>query len=237
MLIFDPLYLILLGPAMLFAMWAQWRVQATFARASRVPSRLTGAEAARILLDRNGLGHVRIEPVAGALSDHYDPREKVLRLSEPVYATHSAAAVGIAAHEAGHALQDAQNYAPLVIRNAAVPLAATGGNLSMIIFIIGLMLSASPAMKALGGALVLAGIVLFAFVVFFQLVNLPVEFDASARAKRAIEELGMVDAHGAAAVRSVLGAAAMTYVAATISAVLTLLYLLLRCGLLRGKDE
>ncbi len=236
-MIFDPLYFIILAPALLFAMWAQWRVQSAFARARQVPVRYSGAEAARMMLDRNGLHQVGIEPIEGMLSDHYDPRSKVLRLSPGVFGERSAAAVGIAAHEAGHALQDAQGYAPLVIRNAAVPLAATGGNLSMIIFIVGLFLSAASGLKTIGMMLVLGGIALYAFVVFFQLVNLPVEFDASARAKRALHEMGMVDAYSAAEVSRVLNAAAMTYVAATVSAVLTLLYLLIRSGLLGGRDD
>ena len=234
---FDPLYFIILAPALLFAMWAQWRVKSAFARASQFPVSLSGAQAARMMLDQNGLQGVQIEPIDGVLSDQYDPREKVLRLSPGVYGARSAAAVGIAAHEAGHALQDARGYAPLVIRNAAVPLAATGGNLSMIIFIVGLLLSGARSLHSIGMMLVLAGIVLYAFVVFFQLINLPVEFDASARAKRALVEMGVVDAYSAAEVNRVLSAAAMTYVAATVSAVLTLLYLLIRSGLLGGRDD
>ena len=234
-MLFDPLYLIMLLPAMLLAMWAQWRVRSAFQYASQVPVRLTGAEAARMMLDANGLTMVGIEPVGGFLSDHYDPRHKVLRLSPDVYQARSAAAVGIAAHEAGHALQDAQAYAPLVIRNAAVPLAATGSNLAMMLFIFGLVFSAVA--KVLGLWLILAGIVLFGAVVFFQLVNLPVEYDASRRAKIALAEMGVVDSSAAGAVNRVLNAAALTYVAATVTAILTLLYMLIRSGLLGGRDD
>ena len=123
-MIFDPMYFLYLAPGMLLALWAQAKVKSTFARASQEPARLTGAAAARHILDAGGLQNVAIEPIAGQLTDHYDPRDKVLRLSQNVYGARSLAAVGIAAHEAGHALQDAKNYAPLVIRNAAVPLAS-----------------------------------------------------------------------------------------------------------------
>ncbi len=234
-MIFDPVYLMLLAPALLFAMWAQWRVRSAFTRANQVPARLSGAEAARLMLDSNGLESVAIEPVQGFLSDHYDPRQKVLRLSPPVYQGRTAAAVGIAAHEAGHALQDAFGYAPLVIRNAAVPLAATGSNLAMLIFISGLVLSGIAGV--VGIWLVLAAVVLYGFVVFFQLVNLPVEYDASRRAKVALSEMGVVDSYSAPEVKRVLDAAALTYVAATVTAILTLVYMLVRSGLLGGRDD
>jgi Zn-dependent membrane protease YugP len=156
------------------------------------------------------------------LSDHYDPRHKVLRLSPHVYQEHSMAAVGIAAHEAGHALQDAKRYAPLVVRNAVVPVASFGGGISMLLLMIGFMMSAA--------ALVKLGILAYSAVVFFQLVNLPVEFDASNRAKAQLDALGIVPRQQQEYVRKVLNAAAWTYVAGTLQAVLTLLYFILRFG-------
>lgn len=216
----DPKYFLMISPAIVLMLWAQWKVKSAFAKAQEIPAQLTGAAAARHILDAAGLQNVGIEQVPGALSDHYDPRDKVLRLSQPVYSTRSAAAVGIAAHEAGHAIQDAKNYAPLVIRNAAVPAATFGGNASMIMLIAGMFLGMPK--------LIIFGIAAFACVVFFQLVNLPVEFDASARAKRLVVEYGIVDDQGFAHVNSVLNAAAWTYVAGTLQAVLTLLYYIMR---------
>jgi Zn-dependent membrane protease YugP len=219
MLYFDPWYFLFLAPAIVLGMWAQWRVRSTYASASAVPARLTGAAAARHVLDSAGLGGVGIEQVPGVMTDHYDPREKVLRLSSAVYGGRSLAAVGIAAHEAGHALQDAHNYVPLVVRNAAVPVANFGSSFGVILIMIGAFLSKY---------LVLAGIALFAAVVFFQVVNLPVEFNASSRAKRELAGLGIVDESEMPHVNRVLNAAAMTYVAATLTAVLQLLYFLMR---------
>jgi len=231
---FDPLYLLFLAPALLLAFWAQMRVKSTYAKAQEVPARLSGAAAARHLLDSAGLQEVAIEQVPGTLSDHYDPRHKVLRLSPEVYHNRSMAAVGIAAHEAGHAIQDARHYAPLVIRNAAVPAANFGAGISWIMIIAGFFLSAATRAPqaaqgiSLGGLLILGGIGAFGLTVFFQLINLPVEFDASNRAKRQLVEFGIVDDHDMVYVRKVLNAAALTYIAATLQAVLTLLYLILR---------
>lgn len=224
MFFFDPVhfniwYFIAIAPAVLLGIWAQMRVKSTYAQASQVPASLSGAAAARHILDLGGLRDVPIEPIAGQLTDHYDPRQKVLRLSQGVYGQRSMAAVGIAAHEAGHALQDAKQYAPLVIRNAAVPVASFGSGISIFLIVIGYMFSALSA-------LLWVGIALFAGMVFFQLVNLPVEFDASARAKRLLVEHGIVDAQEMGYVNSVLNAAAWTYVAATLQSVLTLLYYL-----------
>ncbi|MEQ8790045.1 MAG: zinc metallopeptidase [Pirellulaceae bacterium] len=225
---FDPLYLLFIAPAILLGMWAQARVRSTFSQASRIQVNMSGAQAARRVLDSAGLSNVGIEPVQGFLSDHYDPRHKVLRLSPDVYRGATMAAVGIAAHEAGHAIQDAQHYAPLVIRNAAVPVAQFGGGFSWIMIIIGvLMTSALPQM---GPLLVWAGIAAYAGVVFFQLVNLPVEFDASNRAKAQLVSLGIVHQQDMGSVNRVLNAAAWTYVAGTLQAVMTLLYLLMRFG-------
>ena len=219
MFVFDPMHLLFLAPAMLLAMWAQYRLQATYSQASQVPVGMTGAAAARQVLDSAGLTNVDIEMVPGHLSDHYDPRNKVLRLSQAVYQGRSAASVGIAAHEAGHALQDAQNYAPLVIRNAAVSTANLGSGLGIWLVVLGAMFS-QP--------LLLIGIGLYSVFVFFQLINLPVEFNASSRAKEQLAMLSIVDQEQGYYVKKVLGAAALTYVAATLSAVMTLLYFLMR---------
>ena len=217
---FDPVYFLYIAPALLLMFWAQMRVKSTFAAAQKVSTPLSGAAAARHILDSAGLQNVAIEQVPGQLSDHYDPRAKVLRLSQDVYSSRSTAAVGIAAHEAGHALQDAHNYMPLVIRNAAVPAATFGGNISMIMIIAGALLSAPK--------LIVVGIIAFSFVVFFQLVNLPVEFDASNRAKRLLVEHSIVDSSDMIYVNRVLNAAAWTYVAGTLQAVMTLAYYIMR---------
>jgi Zn-dependent membrane protease YugP len=212
--------LIFIAPALLLGLWAQYRVRSTFARASRVPVGMSGCAAAMRILERAGIGHLQIEQVPGHLSDHYDPRHKVLRLSPEVYHGRTAAAVGIAAHEAGHAIQDARSYAPLVIRNAAVPAAGIGSGIGLLLAGVGVIFTIP--------VLLLAGIVLFSTVVFFQLVNLPVEFDASARAKSELAEAGIVSQEELGYVRSVLTAAALTYVAATLQAVLTLVYYIMR---------
>ncbi len=230
-MIFDPLYFLLLAPGLLLAMWAQFKVKSAYHQAAGVPVRsgLSGAEAARIILDEAGLRNARIEMGQGMLSDHYDPRSKTLRLSRDVYAGRSAASLGIAAHEAGHALQDAQGYAPLKIRNGIVPLAAFGGNTAMLLFIIGLVLGGAG--NVLGTWLVYGAIGLYSAVVLFQLVNLPVEFDASNRAKRVLMERAMVTGGDETRlVNKVLNAAALTYVAATLTAILTLLYFVLRAS-------
>jgi Zn-dependent membrane protease YugP len=213
---FDPMYFVWIAPAMLLAMWAQWKVKSTFAAASREPAPLSGAAAARHILDSAGATDVAIEPVDGHLTDHYDPRGKVLRLSHEVYGSRSLAAVGIAAHEAGHALQDAQNYSLMGIRNAAVGVANFGSGLGFFVFMIGLAIALKP--------LAWLGIAMFAGTVFFQLVNLPVEIDASNRAKAQLVSLGIVPAVEMPAVNAVLNAAAWTYVAGTLQSILTVLY-------------
>lgn len=232
-IMFDPLYFIVLAPAMLLAFLAEMRVRSAYARAGRIPasSRLSGAEVARRILNQNGLHDVAIEPSHGLLSDHYDPRKRVLRLSPDVYQGRSLASVGIAAHEAGHAIQHGVHYGPLALRNGLVPLASTGSSLAMIVFVIGMFLSAMP----LGRTLMVLAILMFGTVVVFQLVNLPVEFNASRRAMVALTDSGIVGVDEVPTVRRVLNAAAMTYVAATLSAMLTLLYLVLRSGLLGGR--
>jgi uncharacterized protein len=219
---FDPLYLLFIAPPVLLALWAQARVKSTYASASQERAPLSGAAAARQILDSAGLNDVEIEQVPGDLTDHYDPSHKVLRLSSDVYGGRTVAAVGIAAHEAGHALQDAKGYAPMAIRSAAVPLASFGSGFGMMILAIGAMLHAP--------ALIWVGIALFAGVVFFQVVNLPVEFNASTRAKQQLVQLGIINDQQLVHVRKVLDAAAWTYVAGTLQAIMILLYYLMRYG-------
>ncbi|MFM9196794.1 MAG: zinc metallopeptidase [Planctomycetia bacterium] len=213
---FDPYYTIAIAPAALLGMWAQWRVHSSFAAASREPAPLSGAAAARHILDSAGATDVEIESVPGQLTDHYDPQTKVLRLSQGVYGSRSLAAVGIAAHEAGHALQDHQGYSMMALRNAAVGVANVGSGLGLFVFMIGLAMMLKPVAWL--------GIALFGATVFFQLVNLPVEIDASNRAKAQLVDLGIVPSGSMASVNGVLNAAAWTYVAATLQSVLTLLY-------------
>jgi len=217
---FDPVYFLYLAPAFLLAMWAQWRVRSAYAEAQQMPAPLSGAAAARLVLDSAGLNDVAVEAIPGHLSDHYDPRDRVLRLSSEVYQSRTLAAVGIAAHEAGHALQHGMGYAPLAIRNAAVPVASFGGGFSYILMFAGVLLGFP--------GLVWAGIVLFGGVLFFQVVNLPVEFNASTRAKQQLVQLGVIDQQGLVYVRRVLDAAAWTYIAATLQTLLTLLYYVMR---------
>jgi Zn-dependent membrane protease YugP len=227
----DPLYFVFLAPGILLALWAQLRVQSAYARARQIPARAgySGAEAAEAVLAAARVPPVRVEPTEGVLSDHYVPGERVLRLSPDVYAGRSLASLGIAAHEAGHAIQDAHRYPLLVVRNFMVPMASFGGGISWILIMLGFVLGAL--------ALVKIGIAAFATTVLFQLVNLPVEFDASRRARVALVEGGLVTREEDAVVKRVLDAAALTYVAATLTSVLTLLYFLFRAGLLGGRDD
>jgi len=220
MLMFDFRLLLFLLPAFLLAMLAQLWISSAYASARNIAASLSGFAAARLILDQAGLHNVGVQQTPGYLSDHYDPGEKVLRLSPDVYHGRSMAAVGIAAHEAGHALQDAQGYAPLVIRNAAVPAANFGSSAGMLLLLLGVVFHFQP--------LLLLGLALFGCVVFFQLVNLPVEFNASRRAKRLLVELDIVNRAEMSYVNSVLNAAALTYVAATLQSVLTLVYYGLR---------
>ena len=231
MLFFDPLYLVVLLPALALTGYAQWAVQAAYRRAQALPAPTgwTGAEVAAEILRRSGVDGVQIGTSQGALSDHYDPTTRTLRLSPEVYSGRSLAAYGIAAHEAGHALQHGKGYAPLKLRNGLVSLAIFGGNASWILLTIGFVLASAQWL--------LAGIVLFGATVAFQLVNLPVEFDASRRARLLLVELGLVRPGDDREVGKVLNAAALTYVAATLSAVLTLLYYVWQYALLSGRDE
>ena len=220
-------------PGILLAMWAQARVSSAYAEGAGIPaaSGLSGAEAAAYVMQAGGVSGVGIEPVAGQLTDHYDPGPKVLRLSEGVYAGRSLSALGIAAHEAGHAIQDATGYPGLVVRNLIVPLAGIGSNAFWILIVLGALLHIT--------GLILLGIVLFSITVAFQLVNLPVEFDASRRAREALLTTGLVSVEEDRTVGKVLNAAAWTYVAATLTSVLILLSYLYRFGFLggHGRDE
>lgn len=220
---FDPMYFVYVGPAILLALWAQVKVKSAYANASRLRPRsgLSGAETAQRILNAYGISNVAIEPVKSFLGDHYDPKHKVLRLSPDVYQGRSLASLGIAAHEVGHAIQDAAGYGPLAIRNGLVPMASIGSNISILLIIAGLVLS---AMVPGAHFLAVAGLGLFAIVVLFQLVNLPVEYNASARARQILLSNGMITADEDRVVGKVLSAAALTYVAATITAILTLLY-------------
>lgn len=224
---FDYTYVVYVLPALIFALYAQAKVQSTFARYLEVPNSygMTGAEVARRLLDRKGLYDVAVQMIPGSLTDHYDPRERVLRLSEAVYASNSIAAIGVAAHETGHALQHAEGYAPLAIRNSLVPLANLGSNLTWIFVIAGIILGLP--------SLINIGILFFIGAVLFQIVTLPVEFNASRRALAMLSNEGFVAQSELRPIKSVLGAAAMTYVAATIMAIAQLLRLLA----IRGRED
>lgn len=220
---FDWTILIVL-PALIFSVWAQIMVSSTFDKYSKQPTRrgITGADAARRVLNENGLYDVKIENIRGNLTDHYDPRANVIRLSDSVYGSCSAAAVGVACHEAGHAVQHAKGYYPIKVRSAVIPATRFGSMLAIPLFMIGLIFATD--------ALMLAGILLYAVVAFFQLVTLPVEFNASKRAMEAIKHSGMLAPDEYSASRKVLTAAAMTYVAALATSLLTLLRLLVLAG-------
>ena len=219
---------ILLILAIAIPLIASLNVKSTFRKYSKVRSErgMTGAEAARQLLLDNGITDVAIETIPGDLTDHYDPRSNTIRLSQSVYGSDSVAAVGVAMHEAGHALQYAQNYAPVRLRNAIVKSTNICSSGSSLLIMLGIMFSA----KGLGGTLLDIGIILFCAVIFFQLVTLPVEFNASGRAVRSLEQGGILSAEEQAGVKKVLTAAAMTYVAAVASSILTLMRLLLIRG-------
>lgn len=221
MFFFDPLYFVFALPALLFGLWAQWRVRAALNKygADGVGSRFSGAEIARRILDSSGLRDVRVEVAQGFLSDHYDPQAKALRLSPDVYQGRSLAAAGIAAHEAGHALQDQTSYLPLHFRSLMVPAVQIGSWLGPILFMVGLFTT-----SLFGSSLAWIGLLLFAGTAVFSLLTLPVEYDASRRAKEFLSSHGLVlssDMHG---INAVLNAAALTYVAAAAQAVSTLLY-------------
>jgi hypothetical protein len=226
---FDPLYFLFIGPGMVLALIATFKVKSTFARYSQVraASGMTGAEAARQMLSRNGVTNVKIERADGFLSDHYDPTSRTLRLSESVYDSASLSAIGVACHEAGHALQHASAYVWLGLRSSLVPATQFGSMGSYIFFLLGMFMH-NPKM-------ILIGIILFSVTVVFSLITLPVEWDASARAKRLMVSSGIVSLREQEDAGRVLNAAFLTYVASAITALLTLLYYLYRAGLLGGR--
>lgn len=221
MFFFDPMYFVFALPALMLGLWAQWRVKAAMSRFSQVrnSARFTGAEIAQRILASGGLHHVRVEQSQGFLSDHYDPGAKVLRLSREVFHGESVAAAGIAAHEAGHAIQDHTGYAFLRFRSAIVPAVQVGSWLGPILFLMGLFTTA-----IFGQTLAWAGLLLFASTAVFALITLPVEFDASRRAKDLLQSHGFVFAGDMRGVNAVLDAAALTYVAGAAQAISTLLY-------------
>ncbi|MGI5967214.1 MULTISPECIES: zinc metallopeptidase [Anaerotruncus] len=218
---FDYYYLILVVPALLLAAWAQATVSSTYRKYSQVHSsrRLTGADAARRILDSNGLYNVRIEHIRGELTDHYDPGANVVRLSDNVYSSSSVAALGVAAHECGHAVQHATHYTPLIFRNAIIPVTNFGSKLSIPLIIIGMLLSYGP--------LIDIGLLLFSLVAIFQLVTLPVEFNASSRALATLENDHFLEPNELRGSKKVLQAAALTYVAALLVTIMQLLRLVL----------
>lgn len=229
---------VVLIPAMIFAFWAQINVQLTFSRYKQVGNRrgLTAAAVARRILDANGLNYVQIQRVSGRLTDHYDPREQVVRLSDSVYDSTSVAAIGVAAHEVGHACQHAEDYVPLRIRSAIIPATRIGSMLSMPIFILGLLFAQlSMHGSMLGDVFMMLGILLFSLSTLFQLVTLPTEFNASARALKTLESHGILDGDELVGARSTLRAAALTYVAALASSLASLLRLLLIFGGSRSR--
>lgn len=213
-------YLICFIPPMILALYAQGLVKSRYAAAKKRPAPISGAAAARMILDSAGLQHVKIEMIPGELSDHYDPRDKTLRLSRDIYEGQTLAAVGIAGHEAGHAIQDATHYPLMVVRQMAVPMASFGSGAAIWILMAGFILHLTP--------LAVLAVILFGAVAFFQIVNLPVEYNASARSKERLAALGVVSEEDMKCVRKVLGAAALTYVAAMLAALGQFLYFALR---------
>lgn len=226
----DPTMIILV-PALLLTAYAQIKIQSTYAKYSQVPSHrgFTGYDVARYILDQNGLQDVPIERIGGNLSDHYDPRARVVRLSDDVYNSSSLAALGVAAHEVGHAVQHDTGYMPLYIRNTVIPATNIGSYLAIPLFFLGIIMSSMSLIKL--------GILLFGLIVFVQLVTLPVEFNASSRALATLGAEGFLDSTELAGTRKVLSAAAMTYLAAALMAVLQLVRLLLISGVLGGRDD
>jgi Zn-dependent membrane protease YugP len=217
---FDTLYLILVLPALVFSMWAQYMVTSNFKKYSkqRTQNGMTGASAAREILRQNGIAEVQVERIAGNLTDHFDPRGNVIRLSENVYDSPSVAAVGVAAHEAGHAVQYAFSYAPIKLRSAIIPITNIGSSLAVPLVLLGIFLEMT--------GLINIGIMLFGLVVLFQLITLPVEFNASSRAVTVLEQSGLLAANEIPAAKKVLSAAALTYVGALVVSLAQLIRLL-----------
>ena len=231
---------LVLIPAMIFAFWAQINVQMTFSRFKQVRNRrgLTAADVARRILDANGLNYVQIQRVSGELTDHYDPRAQVVRLSDSVYDSTSVAAIGVAAHEVGHACQHAEDYVPLRIRSAIIPMTRIGSMLAMPVFILGLLFAQlSLYGNMVGDVFMMLGILLFSLSTLLQLVTLPTEFNASARALKTLESYGILDGDELVGARSTLRAAALTYVAALASSLASLLRLLLIFGGSRSRRD
>ena len=228
---FDPLYLLFMVPGLILAGLASLFTTTTFNKYSRIGSSsgMTGAEAARRLLETAGIYNVTIEHVNGMLTDHYDPTSHTLRLSDQVYSSSSLSAIGVACHEAGHAIQHATDYGPLAMRSALVPVANLGSQASYFILLLGFIFQSQSMM--------LIGIALFSMAVLFTLVTLPVEYNASSRAKKLMVTAGIVSRPEASSAGAVLNAAFMTYVASAVSALLTLLYYLIRSGLLGGRSD
>lgn len=226
MFFFDPTFILLI-PALIIAIYAQSKVKSTFQRYSRVRSLrgLTGKDVARELLDMRGLGDIPVEPVKGSLSDHYDPRKKVLRLSESVYASDSVAALGVAAHEAGHALQHADNYGPLMLRNSIAPAVSIGSNAALPLFLIGFIFASSLSW------LMDVGIIFFSGAVLFSLITLPVELNSSSRALALLRQGNYLTEKELPHARAVLNAAAWTYIAAVTMALSQLVRLLILRGM------
>ena len=239
MFYFDPLYIMITLVALGLSLWAQALVKWAFAKYSKIPNAqgLTGAEVAEKILERQGIRDVTVTPTSkrrwmgiggdGMMDDHYDPRVKAVRLSPDVYNGRSQAAVAIAAHEVGHAIQHARAYAPFKMRSQLAPAAAFGSNISFYLIFVGFLMHAMSMVKI--------GILLFSIAVVFQFITLPVEWNASQRAKRLVREYGIVQGNESVAVAKVLNAAALTYVAAAAAALLNLLYLLFRSGFLGGR--
>ena len=232
---FDMTYIILVLPFVILALWANSNVNSTFEKYSRQMSmrRITGAQAAQRVLASNGVSGVRIERVNGNLTDHYDPRTNVIRLSDSVYSSTSTAAIGVACHEAGHAVQYAQHYAPIKLRAAIIPVTNIGSKLAMPLILLGILFSAFADMSY---TLVYLGIACFGLSLVFQLVTLPVEFNASRRAMEAIESAGILTEAEQKGARKTLTAAAMTYVAAAAVALMQLLRLIMIFGGRRRND-
>lgn len=229
---FDYSYFLFMLPALILSLYAQIKVSSTFAKYSKIKNSngLTGSEAAYKVLTQNGVTNVAVEHISGNLSDHFDPQTNIIRLSDSVYSSNSVAAVGVAAHEAGHAVQYANNYAPMKFRRVLVPITNIGSTLSIPLIFIGLLLPIQYDF------IVNIGIALFSFAVLFQLVTLPVEFDASRRAIATLEQSGTLYDEELIGAKKVLSAAAMTYLAATFSAVMSLFRLILIAGNRRGRD-
>lgn len=221
-------YFIFIIPALILSVYAQFKVKSTFNRYSQVRSSrgMTGAEVAATLLRRNSMGSVSVQPVRGSLSDHYDPTVQTVRLSETVYGSNSIAAIGVAAHEVGHAIQHSQQYGPLILRHKMVPITNFASSASFPILLLGFFINSLD--------LIMVGIILFSAVVFFHVVTLPVELNASQRAVAQLSEAGIIAGDEISMVQKVLGAAAFTYLAATLAAVANLLYYLAIFG---GGDD